>query len=64
MLTLDITLVTGNATDLLTLDMFETLEVTNLGALKALVVYTPGALDTVLDITEDDNLVDDNIVTG
>ena len=58
---LDFILVTGNGTDLFT---FETLDVTNLGALKALVVYTLEALDKVLDITKDVNLVDDNIVNG
>ena len=61
MLVLDFILDTGNGTDLFT---FETLDVTNLGALKALVVYTLEALDKVLDITEDVNFDDDNIVIG
>ena len=61
MLALNFTLVTGNGTDLFT---FGTLDVTNLGALKALVVYTLEALDKVLDITEDVNFDDDNIVNG
>ena len=61
MLSLDFILVTGNGADLFTL---ETLDVTNLGALKALVVYTLEALDKVLDITEDVNFDDDNIVIG